>query len=128
MTSRITRTTTLTGTQMLITTPIFGPRKNMSKLPRKCRRFAKTRSVFRSFCVLVKRSFDHYTTALKYYVKGGAGYNLSVSHQFESSSEVARCAVQPGNIDDLKKIVSARFLTGFCPIECCLDESLHNIR
>jgi hypothetical protein len=36
---------------------------------------------------------------------GGAGYNLSVSHQFESSSEVARCAVQPGNIDDLKKIM-----------------------
>ncbi|KAG2070250.1 FAD-binding domain-containing protein [Suillus decipiens] len=36
---------------------------------------------------------------------GGAGYKLSVSHQFESSSEVARCAVQPGSVDDLKKIV-----------------------
>ncbi|KAG1869490.1 hypothetical protein F4604DRAFT_1926884 [Suillus subluteus] len=36
---------------------------------------------------------------------GGAGYKLSVSHQFESSSEVARCAVQPGNVDDLKKIM-----------------------
>lgn len=36
---------------------------------------------------------------------GGAGYKLSVSHQYESSSEVARCAVQPGNIDDLKKIM-----------------------
>lgn len=41
---------------------------------------------------------------------GGAGYNLSVSHQFESSSEVARCAVQPGNIDDLKKIMKV-FIT-----------------
>ncbi|KAG1907753.1 uncharacterized protein F5891DRAFT_1180783 [Suillus fuscotomentosus] len=41
---------------------------------------------------------------------GGAGYNLSVSHQFESSSEVARCAVQPGNIDDLKKIMKV-FMT-----------------
>lgn len=36
---------------------------------------------------------------------GGAGYKLSVSHQFESSSEVARCAVQPGNIDDFEKIM-----------------------
>lgn len=36
---------------------------------------------------------------------GGAGYKLSVSHQFESSSQVARCAVQPGNVEDLKKIM-----------------------
>lgn len=36
---------------------------------------------------------------------GGSGYKLSVSHQFESSCEVARCAVQPGSIDDLKKIM-----------------------
>jgi hypothetical protein len=69
--------------------------------------------MFRSFCGLVKCSLGHYAIALKYYLKGGAGYNLSVSHQFESSSEVARCAVQPGNIDDLKKIVSAQFLSGF---------------
>lgn len=36
---------------------------------------------------------------------GGAGYKLSVSHQFESSSQVARCAVQPGSVEDLKKIM-----------------------
>ncbi|KIK48211.1 hypothetical protein CY34DRAFT_735217 [Suillus luteus UH-Slu-Lm8-n1] len=46
---------------------------------------------------------------------GGIGYKLSISHQFESSSEVARCAVQPGDINDLKKIVSARSLNGCLP-------------
>ncbi|KAG1741127.1 hypothetical protein EDB19DRAFT_1706487 [Suillus lakei] len=107
MTSQMSRTMTVTGIQTLATMLIFGPRKNISKPPRNFRRFAKTRRRFRSFCVLVKRSLGHCTAALKYYLKGGAGYKLSVSHQFESSSQVARCAVQPGSVDDLKKIVKA---------------------
>jgi hypothetical protein len=115
MMSQISRMTAVTGTRALATTAIFGPRKNTLKLPKKFRRFAKTRRMFRNFCGLVKRLLGHYAKALKFYLKGGIGYKLSVTHEFESSSEVARCAVQPGNIDDLKKIVSARFLGGFLP-------------
>jgi len=37
---------------------------------------------------------------------GGHGYKNSVRHYFDSSSEVARAAVEPGHKDDLAKIVS----------------------
>lgn len=36
---------------------------------------------------------------------GGSGYKASVTHYFESSTEVAGGAVQPGSEEDLAKIV-----------------------
>src|SRR6267154_2278255 len=106
------RTTTVMGTPSpsLTTMPIFGPRKITSKPPRKFRTFARGLEVFRSPCVLVRHSIGQYATVLKYYLEGGAGYKLS--HQFESSSQVARCAVQPGNVEDLSVLDFFQFLSG----------------
>ena len=43
---------------------------------------------------------------------GGEGYKSSIRHYLESSSEIAFAAVQPGNAEDLSKIVS-NLLTEF---------------
>ncbi|KAG6371882.1 hypothetical protein JVT61DRAFT_8884 [Boletus reticuloceps] len=43
----------------------------------------------------------------QYFPYGGSGYKASVTHYFESSTEVAGGAVQPGSEEDLAKIVEA---------------------
>ncbi|KAF8552570.1 FAD-binding domain-containing protein [Imleria badia] len=45
--------------------------------------------------------------ASQYFPYGGSGYKASVTHYFESSTEVAGGAVQPGSEDDLARIVKA---------------------
>lgn len=39
------------------------------------------------------------------YFAGGSGYKASVTHYFNSSTEISACAVQPGSEEDLQKIV-----------------------
>jgi hypothetical protein len=43
------------------------------------------------------------------FLAGGHGYKNCVRHYFDSSSEVARAAVEPGHKDDLTKIVGGLY-------------------
>ncbi|KAH0826902.1 hypothetical protein J3R83DRAFT_4493 [Lanmaoa asiatica] len=48
----------------------------------------------------------------QFFPYGGSGYKASVTHYFESSTEVAACAVQPGSVEDLGSIVKVIAATG----------------